>query len=135
MFYEIWPDSMRARGPDNKMPTDVEGREARMKALVEEHGLRAKLQSVSLVTGQYMVSLVLDPESKVRAAQAKAAKDLSCRTGPLHCSCDHAWRVRSCTECDGRRIALSVAYQELGRAITQHTGHEQRDRSRILLAT
>jgi paraquat-inducible protein B len=51
--YDIWPDSIRVVGPQK---ADLD-HAAFVKGLVEERGLRAKLEPVSWVTGQYLVSL------------------------------------------------------------------------------
>lgn len=53
VYYELWPDSLRV----------VEGalgknRAAAYKTVIETRGLRAQLSSISMVTGQYQVSLV-----------------------------------------------------------------------------
>jgi len=59
--YELWPDALRTQG-DSVGITEA-AREARTKQLVEKYGLRAQLESVSLVTGQYMVTLGLHPNT------------------------------------------------------------------------
>lgn len=55
--YEIWPNSIHVMG-------DLEGTEPSelLRRLVEERGLRAQLESVSFVTGQYLVTLSLNPD-------------------------------------------------------------------------
>ena len=63
VHYEIWPDALHTQGV--AMATDAQSGKTNNKRLVEEFGLRAQLASVSLVTGQYMVSLVLRPDTKV----------------------------------------------------------------------
>lgn len=51
--YDIWPDTIGVVGPKEANLDPA----AFAKRLVEERGLRAKLESVSLITGQYVVSL------------------------------------------------------------------------------
>lgn len=60
VYLEIWPDSLRQHGDfqGTKRTTDLV-------VLVEEFGLRTRLEAVSLVTGQYMVALELRPDTKV----------------------------------------------------------------------
>ncbi len=58
--YEVWADSTKIIGGR------IDDIDQAYRMLVEEKGLRAKLQSVSLVTGQYMVSLSLQPNSAIR---------------------------------------------------------------------
>lgn len=54
--YEIWPKQVHVLG-------DVKGLGVRelLRLLVADRGLRAKLESVSFVTGQYVITLALDP--------------------------------------------------------------------------
>lgn len=54
--YEVWPKTIHVLG-------DLEGTEPSelIKHLVNRRGLRAQLESVSFVTGQYLVSLSLNP--------------------------------------------------------------------------
>ena len=54
--YEVWPKTIHVLG-------DLEGAEPTelLQRLVDERGLRAQLESVSFVTGQYLVSLSLNP--------------------------------------------------------------------------
>ncbi|NEX17409.1 MAG: mammalian cell entry protein [Halochromatium sp.] len=54
--YEVWPNTIHVLG-------DLEGTEPSelLQRLVDERGLRAQLESVSFVTGQYLVSLSLNP--------------------------------------------------------------------------
>lgn len=54
--YEVWPKTIHVLG-------DLEGTEPTelLQRLVDERGLRAQLESVSFVTGQYLVSLSLNP--------------------------------------------------------------------------
>ncbi|MEA3639035.1 MAG: MlaD family protein [Lamprobacter sp.] len=56
VHYEVWPNSIHVLG-------DLEGTEPSelLQRLVDERGLRAQLESVSFVTGQYLVSLSLNP--------------------------------------------------------------------------
>jgi paraquat-inducible protein B len=58
--YEIWPDHTKLIGPEYQDP------KLAFKRLVNERGLRAKLESVSLVTGQYMIALSLQPDTPIR---------------------------------------------------------------------
>lgn len=55
--YEVWLDTIHVLG-------DLEGAEPSelLQRLVDERGLRAQLESVSFVTGQYLVSLSLNPD-------------------------------------------------------------------------
>ena len=55
--YEIWPKSIHVMGDlEGVKPSEL------MRRLVAERGLRAQLESVSFVTGQYLVTLSLNPE-------------------------------------------------------------------------
>lgn len=61
VHYEIWSDHVSIIGEDAaRNVQDI------YRMLIEERGLRAKLDSVSLVTGQYMVSLSLQPGTEIR---------------------------------------------------------------------
>jgi paraquat-inducible protein B len=58
VYYELWPDTLRV----------IEGRLGKNRAAayqktIEMTGLRAQLTSVSMVTGQYQISLVEAPDS------------------------------------------------------------------------
>ncbi|WP_462320246.1 MlaD family protein [Halochromatium sp.] len=55
--YEVWPRTIHVLG-------DLEGTEPSelVQRLVDERGLRAQLESVSFVTGQYLVTLSLNPD-------------------------------------------------------------------------
>ncbi|MBK5939658.1 MlaD family protein [Halochromatium roseum] len=55
--YEVWPNTIHVLG-------DLEGVEPGelVQRLVDERGLRAQLESVSFVTGQYLVTLSLNPD-------------------------------------------------------------------------
>jgi paraquat-inducible protein B len=55
--FEIWPQSVHVIGGNDG--ADV--REV-MRRLIDEKGLRARLESVSVVTGQYLVALSLNPQ-------------------------------------------------------------------------
>jgi len=55
--YEIWPRQVHVLGGDGT--ADV--REV-LERLIDEKGLRARLESISFVTGQYLVALSLNPE-------------------------------------------------------------------------
>lgn len=57
--YEIWPGSTKIVG------ADVREIDEGYRLLVEQMGLRAKLESVSLVTGQYMIALSLQPDTPI----------------------------------------------------------------------
>jgi len=61
VYYDIWPDRWRTQGA---AAVDAAGSRERLRDLVEKHGLRAVLTSVSLVTGQYVVSLELRPNTE-----------------------------------------------------------------------
>jgi len=62
--YEIWPESTKIVGPD------VREIDEGYRLLVEQMGLRAKLESVSLVTGQYMIALSLQPNTPINRVGA-----------------------------------------------------------------
>lgn len=64
VHYEIWPQHVDVLGgiPQEDAQTVIRG-------LVEDKGLRARLQSVSLVTGQYVVALSLNPRLEPAAQQ------------------------------------------------------------------
>lgn len=53
--YEVWPQQVRIRGSRDSDVRPV------LRRLVNEQGLRARLESVSFVTGQHMVTLSLNP--------------------------------------------------------------------------
>ncbi|MEA1050834.1 MlaD family protein [Lamprobacter modestohalophilus] len=55
--YEVWPKTIHVLG-------NLEGTEPSelLQRLVDERGLRAQLESVSFVTGQYLVTLSLNPD-------------------------------------------------------------------------
>ncbi|MBK5929192.1 MlaD family protein [Halochromatium salexigens] len=54
--YEIWPKNIHVMGDlEGTAPAEL------VQRLVDERGLRAQLESVSFVTGQYLVSLSLNP--------------------------------------------------------------------------
>ena len=60
--YEIWPANVAVLGgAGHSHPRAV------IRELVAEQGLRARLQSVSLVTGQYVVNLSLNPHLPAQA--------------------------------------------------------------------
>ncbi|MCG6940409.1 MAG: MlaD family protein [Thiohalocapsa sp.] len=58
VHYEIWPRQLHILGA-------AKGENVRqlLHQLVEKHGLRAKLESVSFVTGQYVITLGLEPDA------------------------------------------------------------------------
>jgi paraquat-inducible protein B len=65
--YDIWPRNVELLGGIGQVnPRDV------VRKLVEEKGLRARLESVSIVTGQYVVALSLNPHLQ---AETKVADD------------------------------------------------------------
>lgn len=59
--YEIWSDNITIIGGTGE--GDVN---AVYRMLIEERGLRAKLISLSFVTGQYMIGLTLQPDTPIR---------------------------------------------------------------------
>lgn len=56
VHYELWKNKTQFVGSSGD-------RELEFQKLIEEEGLRAKLKSVSLVTGQYMIALTLQPDT------------------------------------------------------------------------
>jgi paraquat-inducible protein B len=62
VYYEIWSDRLRVIGEDSRATEEVN---TTLKRLIEEQGLRARLQPVSMVTGQYMINLDFKPDSPV----------------------------------------------------------------------
>lgn len=56
VHYEIWPQSVRVIGAVG----DADVRDVVI-GLIEQRGLRARLESVSIVTGQYLISLSTNP--------------------------------------------------------------------------
>ena len=62
--YEIWPDSTKIIGDE------VHDIDEAYRLLVERKGLRAKLESASLLTGQYMIALSLQPDTPIRRVGA-----------------------------------------------------------------
>ncbi len=69
--YEVWPKTIQVLG-------DLEGTEPRelIQRLVDEQGLRAQLESVSFVTGQYLVTLSLNPDLPKRDIQQDPDGDI-----------------------------------------------------------
>jgi paraquat-inducible protein B len=63
--YEVWPKTIHVLG-------DIEVSDPRdlLRRLVDERGLRAQLESVSFVTGQYLVSLSMNPSLPSRSYKA-----------------------------------------------------------------
>lgn len=59
--YDIWRDSVTVSG---ERAETIQGKKP-LRYLVEDHGLRAKLEPVSLVTGQYMIELSMQPQTSV----------------------------------------------------------------------
>jgi paraquat-inducible protein B len=57
VYYEIWPRQLHILDATDGSLRDL------LQELVHERGLRAKLESVSFVTGQYVVTLGLDPSA------------------------------------------------------------------------
>jgi paraquat-inducible protein B len=61
VYFELWPDNLRFIGgtrADDPRPI--------LTYLVEERGLRTRLESASLVTGQYLVSLKFRPDTPLK---------------------------------------------------------------------
>ncbi|MGB5831405.1 MAG: MlaD family protein, partial [Thiohalocapsa sp.] len=63
--YEIWPQNVHVLGTTGE--NDVRDM---IQRLIDEKGLRARLESVSVVTGQYLVSLSLNPQLPKRSYAA-----------------------------------------------------------------
>lgn len=82
VHYEIWPKDVRVLGSIGEADT----REV-LQRLVDEKGLRARLESVSFVTGQYLVALSLNPELPERPYPADP-------TGPIRVPAMPATRDR-----------------------------------------
>lgn len=60
--YEVWPKTIRVLGDlEVSDPRDL------LRRLVDERGLRAQLESVSFVTGQYLVTLNMNPNLPARS--------------------------------------------------------------------
>jgi len=60
--YEIWPQNVHVIGDNDEADVrDV------LQRLIDEKGLRARLESVSVVTGQYLVALSLNPQLPKRS--------------------------------------------------------------------
>lgn len=59
--YEVWPDSVRILGQ-----TTDDSAEDILRTLVHERGLHARLESLSFVTGQYLIALQLVPGRATR---------------------------------------------------------------------
>jgi paraquat-inducible protein B len=55
--YQVWPQQIHVIGRGSEAETRVV-----LQRLVDEKGLRARLESVSVVTGQYLVALNLNPQ-------------------------------------------------------------------------
>ncbi len=62
VYYEIWPENLHLYGEDSSRELSHEERVAEYKKLLAS-GLRARLESVSMVTGQYMITLGLHPDT------------------------------------------------------------------------
>lgn len=60
VHYEIWSDHISIVGGD-----DEHNFEEAYRMLIEERGLRAKLENISLLTGQYMIALSLQPDTAI----------------------------------------------------------------------
>ncbi len=59
--YEVWPDSVRILGQTAEdSPDEI------LRGLVRERGLHARLESLSFVTGQYLIALQLVPGRATR---------------------------------------------------------------------
>lgn len=66
--YEIWPQNVHVIGDNEQADVrDV------LQRLIEEKGLRARLESVSVVTGQYLVALSMNPNLPKRSYAATPA--------------------------------------------------------------
>ena len=63
VYYDFWPKSLNILGGDSQNEGGISVQATQR--LVREQGLRAQLQAVSLVTGQYMITLGLYPESPI----------------------------------------------------------------------
>lgn len=61
VYYNLWPDKVSVLG---EVPEQIEGKTP-SEYLIEDLGLRAQLISTSLVTGQYIISLSLRPDTPV----------------------------------------------------------------------
>ena len=60
--YEVWPKTIHVMGDlEVSDPRDL------LRRLVDERGLRAQLESVSFVTGQYLVTLSMNPSLPARS--------------------------------------------------------------------
>jgi paraquat-inducible protein B len=78
--YEVWPESVRILGPvSDDSPQSI------LRGLVKDRGLHARLESLSFVTGQYLIALQLvpgrplrlvkDPEDVVEVPSIEATRD------------------------------------------------------------
>jgi paraquat-inducible protein B len=63
VFYDIWPERVHLFGEDTKEELSPKEQQIAYEGLVQK-GLRARLESVSMVTGQYMISLGLYPDTE-----------------------------------------------------------------------
>jgi paraquat-inducible protein B len=78
--YEVWPESVRILGP-----TSDDSPEEILRGLVKDRGLHARLESLSFVTGQYVIALQLlpgrvsglvkDPDDLVEVPSVEATRD------------------------------------------------------------
>jgi paraquat-inducible protein B len=74
VYYEIWPERLHLFGEDATTELTHEERLQQYEGLVKEAGLRARLESVSLVTGQYMIALGLYPDTEYELAGAPSGR-------------------------------------------------------------
>lgn len=65
VYYDIYEDQVTIYRTGDK-PGSVAEQRANYTMLIERQGLRAKLEPVSLVTGQYMVTLGLEPDTEAK---------------------------------------------------------------------
>lgn len=70
VYYDLWPDTMRV--VEGELSKD---RASAYQRAVEKAGLRAQLTSVSLVTGQYLVSLVSAPDTPANFERRPSDED------------------------------------------------------------
>ncbi|UHD17351.1 MlaD family protein [Thiocapsa bogorovii] len=62
--YEVWPESVSILGSaSDDSPEEI------LRGLVKERGLHARLESLSFVTGQYVIALQLIPDRPVRLVE------------------------------------------------------------------
>jgi len=119
VHYEVWPRQLHILGR-----AEGEGVRELLHELVEKHGLRAKLESVSFVTGQYVITLglkqgapppgyPLEPKGPVRVPPTPATRD---QLEELFRSVDVADLVESATR-SLKQLETLLASPELKSAI------------------